>query len=657
MTMQRTALESSSHPARVEKGTLRLPELTLVFLAAGAFVRVTTNTRLATAVWMFGLIVTGAPVVMHTVRVALAKRFAADVIASLAIITAVVLVQPLAGLVIVLMQTGGEALESFAEGRASAAVRALEEDAPRIAHRLAANGTPRVGADAEDIAVGVIAVGDLLLVRPGEMVPCDAEVIEGSSHCDTSRLTGEPVPRRVGPGAGLSSGSINLDGPLVIRASKTAGDSQYAKIVELVRSSQASKAPLQRLADRYAAWFTPVTLVVCVVAYLASGDVDRVLAVLVVATPCPLILATPIAIIGGVNRAARRLIVVRHGGAMEQLADVTTAVFDKTGTLTVGSPMVDVVLAESGFVGDDVLALASAVERGSGHLLARSVVEAARSRSLPIPTASEVTETAGQGVRGTVGGRRVCVGARSFVSRCASIASDEVSMPGYDRDGLRAYVAIDGRFAGTIEFADRLRPGLAGLFADLRRAGIERCIILSGDSQAHTDAVAAHAGITEARGELLPQEKVEIIERMVRRGTRVLMVGDGTNDAPALSAATVGIALAGHGGGITAEAADIVILNDDLGRVAEVIHISRRTLRIARQSIWVGLGLSAGAMVIAAAGYVPPVVGALLQEGIDVAVILNALRTSRPDRLLPLRAKPSGGAISAAQPQWSSPQH
>jgi heavy metal translocating P-type ATPase len=578
---------------------------------------------------MIGLVITGVPVVWQTVCVALARRFATDVIASLAIVTAVVLVQPLAGLVIVLMQTGGEALERFAEGRASAAVRALEEDAPRIAHRLAAEQGPRMSGDGQDIAVGEIAVKNLLLVRPGEMVPCDAEVIEGSSHCDTSRLTGEPLPCRVGPGATLSSGIINLDGPLVVRASKTAGDSQYAKIVELVRSSQASKAPLQRLADRYAAWFTPVTLVVCAVAYFASGDVDRVLAVLVVATPCPLILAIPIAIIGGVNRAARRLIVVRHGGAMEQLAEVTTAVFDKTGTLTVGMPMVDVVLAAPGFGDEEVLTSAAAVERGSGHLLARSVVETAGARHLPTPPAVGVTEAAGQGIRGTVGGHDVCVGARGFVQGCTPAASNGLSTAAADRGGLRAYVAIDGRFAGTIEFADRLRPGMAELLADLRGAGIERCVILSGDSQAHTDAIAAQAGITEARGELLPEEKVEIIGDMVRGGTRVVMVGDGTNDAPALGTATVGIAMAGHGGGITAEAADIVILNDDLGRVAEAIHISRRTLRIARQSIWAGLGLSAAAMVIAAAGYVPPAIGALLQEGIDVAVILNALRTSR----------------------------
>ena len=597
--------------------------------------RVAGTARSATTVWMIGLVITGAPVVWHTVRVARAKRFATDVIASLAIITAVVLIQPLAGLVIVLMQTGGEALERFAEGRASAAVRALEEDAPRIAHRLSADWTPRTHSDGWDVAVGEIVVGDRLLVRPGEMVPVDAEVIDGSSHCDTSRLTGEPEPRRVGPGVALSSGIINLDGPLVVRATKPAGESQYAKIVELVRTSQASKAPLQRLADRYAAWFTPVTLIVCAVTYLLSRDFNRVLAVLVVATPCPLILATPIAIIGGVNRAARRLIVVRHGGAMEQLARVTTAVFDKTGTLTVGTPMVDIVLAAPGFVADDVLALAAAVERGSGHLLARSVAEAAGAKSLPVLMASEVTEVPGQGVRGTVAGRTVCVGARGFVSRCAPDASDELSMAGLNFSGLRAYVAVDGRYAGTIEFADRVRPGLRDLFAELRRAGIERCMILSGDSQAHTDTVAAQAGLSEAHGELLPQEKVNIIRCLARDGARVLMVGDGTNDAPALSTATVGVALAGHGGGITAEAADIVILNDDLGRVAEAIHISRRTLRIARQSIWVGLGLSAGAMVIAAAGYVPPAIGALLQEGIDVAVILNALRTSASGPLRP----------------------
>jgi heavy metal translocating P-type ATPase len=461
------------------------------------------------------------------------------------------------------------------------------------------------------------------------MVPCDAVVVEGTSHVDASRLTGEAVPVRAKVGTALSSGSLNLDGPLVMRATATAGESQYARIVELVRSAQSTRAPLQRLADRYAVWFTPVTLVACAVTYLASGDVERVLAVLVVATPCPLILATPIAIIGGVNRAARRLIVVKHGGAFEQLAGVTAAVFDKTGTLTVGTPMVSGVMPVAGFAHADVLRLAASVERGSGHPLARSVVDAAERRGLTLGTATEVRESPGRGVSGMVSGWRVCVGARGYVEECvrAPHGSPFAEVP--DREGLRAHVSIDGRFAGVIEFADELRPGLPRMFAALRDAGVRRCVLLSGDSVAHTSAVAMRVGVTEARGGLLPGDKVDVVAGLVRDGERVLMVGDGTNDAPALSAATVGIALAGHGGGITAEAADVVILNDDLSRVVEAIRISRRTVRIARQSIWTGLGLSAAAMLVASLGYIPPAIGALLQEAIDVAVILNALRTSR----------------------------
>ena len=613
-----SASAAREEPARPGLG---LPQLALAFLAAGALVRATTGAPASRTVWMVGLLVTGAPVVWKTLRSAASGHFATDLVATLAVVTSVLLGEPLAGLVIVLMQTGGEALERYAEGRASSAVRALEEEAPRIAHRLRSDGVTPAHADAEDVAVGEIAVGDLLLVRPGEMVPCDGVVTDGTSHVDTSRLTGEPLPARVAAGATLASGTLNLDGPLVLRATATAGASQYARIVELVRTAQSSKAPLQRLADRYAVWFTPITLVACGVAYLASGDMDRVLAVLVVATPCPLILATPIAIIGGVNRAARRLIVVRQGGAFEQLAGVTAAVFDKTGTLTVGTPSVSEVVPADGWSEDDVLAAAAAVERGSGHLLARSVVAAAEAHGLAIAAASAVRESAGRGVAGMVDGRAVCVGSRSFMAECGAPDAP-------DEEGLRAHVAIGGAYAGAIEFADQLRPQLPELFDGLAALGIHRRVLLSGDSAAHTAAVARMIGVTEARGELLPSDKVDVVARMVREGERVVMVGDGTNDAPALSTATVGVALAGHGGGITAEAADVVILSDDVSRLVEAIRISRRTLRIAKQSIWVGLGLSAAAMAVAAFGYIPPAVGALLQEGIDVAVIVNALRTS-----------------------------
>ena len=543
----------------------------------------------------------------------------------LAIVTALLLGEPLAGLIVVLMQTGGEALERYAQGRASAAVRELEAAAPRIAHRL-------VGSTVADVAAETVIIGDELLLRPGELLACDAVVLKGRSQVDASRLTGEPVPVSAQPGIHLLSGSLNLDGPLTVRATAPAGESQYARIVELVRTAQESKAPLQRLADRYAAWFTPLTLAVCAGAYFLSGDPTRVLAVLVVATPCPLILATPVAVVGGINRAARRGIIFRHGTALEQLGSVAVAIFDKTGTLTIGRPEVARVLGTPPFTSDEVLRLAGGVEQGSGHLLARALVHEAETRRIALPTAGGVTEAPGQGVWGQVEGQWVTVGGWSFVvSRHpgAEPALRRLLGPASSA-GLRAYVAVDGRGAGLVEYADRLRPELVGFIPRLGRLGIRRVLLLSGDDQANTTAVGHAIGIDEAHGDLLPEAKVAYVQRLIKEGERVVMVGDGTNDAPALSSATVGIALAAGGGGISAEAADAVILADDLTRVAEAMEISRHTLRIARQSIWTGLGLSGAAMVVASLGHIPPVAGALLQEVIDVAVILNALRAAFP---------------------------
>jgi heavy metal translocating P-type ATPase len=576
-------------------------------------------------VWSAGLAITGAPVVWRTLRGVAAGRFAADLVAMLAILAALLLGEPLAGLIVVLMQTGGEALERYAEGRASEAVRELEAAAPRIAHRIGDRGP-------EDVPVDSVAVGDELLVRPGELIPCDAEVTDGTSSVDTSRLTGEPLPVTARPGVRFLSGSLNQDRPLRVRATSRAGESQYARIVELVRTAQASKSPLQRLADRYAVWFTPLTLAVCGAAYALSGDPVRALAVLVVATPCPLILATPVAIIGGINRAARYGIIFRHGTALEQLGQVTVGLFDKTGTLTVGRPRVARVLPTPRFTADELLGLAASVEQGSGHLLGRTVVEAAAARGLAQAEAREIVEAPGQGVSGTVGAREVAVGGRTFLaSRYPGIDTELRELRGADdRAELRAFVAVDGHAAGIIEYADQVRSDLKGLVPRLRKLGLRRVVLLSGDDQANTDAVARAMGIEEAHGELLPEDKVAHVRRLVKAGEKVLMVGDGTNDAPALSSATVGIALASGGGGITAEAADAVLLADDPSRVETAIAISRRTLRLARQSIWAGLGLSALGMAAASLGWLPPVAGAVVQEAIDVAVILNALRASFP---------------------------
>jgi heavy metal translocating P-type ATPase len=602
-----------------------LPAAALLLIAAGLLARIIRLPCPAIGIWMAGLLFTGAPVVWHTVRGVLRGQFAADIVATLAIITALMVANPLPGLIVVLMQTGGEALERFAEGRASAAVRGLEAQAPRIAHRWGAK-------QLDDIAVDEIVPGDRLMVRPGELVPADAVVLDGRSHVDTKAITGEPVPRLAETGTLLLSGMANIEGPLTVRATACAGESQYARIVELVRSAQAGKAPLQRLADRYAVWFTPVTLATCALAWLASNDAQRVLAVLVVATPCPLILAVPVAVIGGINRAARQQVVFRHGGALEALGTVRTAVFDKTGTLTVGRPGVRTVHVRPPFEVDEVLRLSAAVELRSSHVLARTVVDAANAVHAILPSTTDVVEEPGRGIEGCADGRHVAIGSIAYFEarhpRLATGLGEMLATLERNDATARSLVTIDGAPAAVLEFADRVRPEVPALLARLKAAGVTRTILLTGDSAANAARVGASLGFDEALGDQLPEDKVRQVRALVERGEQVVMLGDGTNDAPALMAASVGVALASGGGGVTAEAADIVLLADDPGRLADALQISRRTLAIARQSVWAGIGMSAMAMGFAAMGLIPPTIGAVLQEGIDVAVILNALRAA-----------------------------
>jgi cation transport ATPase len=366
----------------------------------------------------------------------------------------------------------------------------------------------------------------------------------------------------------------------------------------------------------------------CAVTWWITRDPVRLLAVLVVATPCPLLLATPVAMIAGLNSAARRHLIIRHGGALEALSRVTVAVFDKTGTLTIGKPRVVNTVVTPGFDRARVLQLAAAVEHGSGHLLARTLVEAATLAKLPMLDATDMVESPGAGITGRVGGHRVTVGALPYVLVQHPEAASAFAAISDGHPGLRAYVAVDGQGAGYVEYADVVRPGMRGFIFRLRSLGVKRILLLSGDSLVNVASIATAVGIDEAHGDLLPSDKVATVQSLMRGGERTLMVGDGTNDAPALSAATVGVALASGGSGISAEAADVVILGDDPVRIAEGIEISRRTMRIARQSIWGGLGLSAVAMVVAALGFLPPATGALVQEAIDVAVILNALRAA-----------------------------
>ncbi len=604
---------------------LGIPAVALAFIVAGAAASVfDAGGTWRHTIWMIGLAATGAPLVFRTAAGALRGRFAADLVASLAVIAAFLIGQPLVGLVVVVMQSGGEALEGFAAGRARNALRALEEAAPARVHRIN-NGK------VEDVDADVVLPGDSILVRPGEMIACDGEVTSGESHIDVSTLTGEPAPLPVSNGTRVMSGAVNQEGAIGIRVMAIARESQYARIVALVREAQSSKAPLQRIADRYAIVFTPLTLIVCGVAYAISGDWDRVLAVLAIATPCPLILATPVAMLGGMSTAAHRQILIRNGGALEALGAATAVLFDKTGTITIGRPEVSRIISVDSMNEDCILRLAAAVEQGSSHLLARTLVAAAEARGYHVPAPVSVREEPGRGVEGEVEGKRVVVGARSFVTERDPGTRgliEQIEAAEEDEPRLRAYVAVDGELKGLIDYADMIRPGMTDFIQRLEAGGIKHILLLSGDRSQNVEAVARRVGISEWRGDMLPEDKVLCVRRLLDDGESVVMLGDGTNDAPALSTATVGVALASHGRGIATESADVILLADDPSRLAVAMAISRRTMRIARQSIWIGLGISAAGMVFAAAGHIPPIAGAAIQEAVDVGVILNALRAA-----------------------------
>jgi heavy metal translocating P-type ATPase len=565
--------------------------------------------------WAFLVVLVGGgmPLVFKTLRGIARGRLAADIVAALAILTALVFGEYFAGAVVVLMQSGGEALETYAMHRATASLEALLARAPKIAHRL-------TGERLEDVPVEAVAPGELLMVRPGDLVPVDGVVTAGTSAVDQSALTGEPIPIRALPGTALMSGSVNLDGALTLRALRKSAESQYQQILRLVDRARAEKPPIVRIADRFAVWFTPVTLVMCGVAYLVTHSPASVLAVLVVATPCPLILAAPVAVIAAISRAAASGIIVKSGAAIEQVGRARVVVFDKTGTLTLGRPLVQDVSVANGRTPDELLRLAAAVEQLSAHHLGHAVAEAGKRRGLAIPPANDVRETPGLGVSGTVEGRSVDVGSAAYLASRGIPPSDGAT------ERTTAFVAIDGRYAGFITFADRMRHQVPALMQQLAHLGVDDTVMLTGDREETAEAIAALAGIRTVRANLLPADKVTAVRELKEHRGTVVMVGDGINDAPALAAATVGVAMGEHGPAASAEAADIVLLVDDVSRVGEAIALSQRMRRIILQSVGIGLGASFALMVVASTGRIPPSVGALLQEALDAAVILNALR-------------------------------
>ncbi len=570
------------------------------------------------------------------VRDVLRGHVGLDILAVVAMIATLAVGEYIASLVIVLMLSGGEALEDYAGRRATRELTALLDRSPQLAHVLV---HPLSDSDeVEDTQADEVQVGDVLLVRPSEIVPVDGELLSEDGSFDESSLTGESLPAHRTVGDEVLSGSVNGTRAVRIRALRRSADSQYQQIVELVKQAQEDRAPTVRLADRFAIPFTAVSLVIAGAAWGISGDPTRFAEVLVLATPCPLLIAAPVAFLGGLSRAAKAGIIVKGGAVVEQLAGIRSVAFDKTGTLTEGRPDLVAVEPFAGGDADELLALAASAEQYSSHVLADGIRRAAADRGIPPRPAVDAREEATNGVTAVIDGHTVVVGKPAYV---ASIAPDTVRRP-IDAGEAAAYVAVDGHFAGTLLLADDPRPESRAVVEWLRSRGVERVAILTGDAQPTADAVAREVGITEVFAELLPPEKVRLAAEM--RPRPVLMVGDGVNDAPVLAAADVGIAMGAKGSTAAGEAADAVILRDSLGGVADAISIGRHTLRVAYAAIWIGIALSIGLMLVATTGVIPAVAGALIQEAVDLATILYALRA--------LTGPPTGLVVPAATPSF-----
>ncbi len=591
-------------------------------LAAGGLAHLAGTGTVADAAWLATAALGLGYALWSAAESILRGRLGVDVIALLAVAGAVAVGELLAAAVISVMLTSGRFLEAWAAERARHDLNALLARAPRTTRRYR-------GGSLETVPLAEIAVGDVLLVAPGDVLPVDGMVGSGVAVLDESALTGEALPAEHGPGEAVRSGTLNAGGPFDLRATTSAADSTYAGIVRLVAEAERSQAPFVRLADRYAMWFLPLTLAVAGVAW-AVGGAERAVAVLVVATPCPLILAAPVALVSGLSAAARRGVVVKSGGVLERLARCTTLILDKTGTLTAGQPAVTDVVPAGSLPPQEILTLAACLDQVSGHVLAAAIVRAAAGRDCPLVLPEAVDEVPGQGIAGTVRGRPVRLGRAAW----AGVAGD----PRWARtvrrrarlDGaLTVFVAADGQPAGAILLEDRIRPDARATIRAIRRGGVTRIVLATGDRAEAAGPVGALTGVDEVLAGLTPAGKLDVVRREQRRAP-VIMTGDGINDAPALALADVGIAMGARGSTASSEAADAVLTVDHLGRLGDVAVLARRTRRIALQSVLAGMGMSLAAMGAAAAGLLPAVWGALLQEAIDVAVILNALRALRP---------------------------
>jgi heavy metal translocating P-type ATPase len=569
------------------------------------------------------LVVGGLPMLNKLLWKLLKRDFGSDLLGGISIITSIILGEYLAGSIIVLMLAGGEALESYALRSASSVLAALAKRVPSIAHR-------KRDMKISDVALLDVAVGDILVIYPHDICPVDGVVTEGHGMMDESYLTGEPFQITKTSGATVISGAINGESALTILTTKLAADSRYAKIMEVMRESESKRPNLRRLGDKLGAFYTPVALMAALLAWLISGESVRFLAVLVIATPCPLLIAIPIAIIGSISLCARRAIIVKSPVVLEQIAECRTAIFDKTGTLTYGEPTLTDQLVAPGFTANEVLTLVASLERYSKHPLALAIIEKAKVEKLETPQATDVGEAAGQGLRGMVSGREVQVTSRNKLIAQKIAGSNQLPPVA---GGLECVVVIDGRYAATFRFRDAPRTDSLPFVSHLGpKHHFDRVMLVSGDRASEVNYLAEQVGITEIYAEQSPEQKLALVRAETAKA-KTLYVGDGINDAPAMMAATVGMAI-GRNSDVTAEAAGVVIMDNSLTKVDEFMHISRRMRNIALQSAVGGMALSIIGMIFAATGHLSPVSGAIAQEIIDVLAVLNALRAAFPPKVI-----------------------
>jgi len=593
--------------------------------------------------WAAGTVPVVIGLLVSMIRDFLAGRIGVDSVAFVSMSGALALEQNLAGIVIAIMYAGGNLLEDIAVARAERDLKSLIDRAPRIAHR-------RINSTIEDIAIEQVAVGDGILVRAGEVVPVDGIIVSETALIDEAALTGEPIPVSRQAGEMARSGSVNAGDSFEMRAAAAASESTYAGIVRMVSAAQTAKAPFIRVADRYALLLLPVTLAIAGGAWLASGDPVRALAVLVAATPCPLILAAPVAFIAGVAQAARRGILSKGGGPLEALARTRTVMFDKTGTLTVGGARLVAIETAPGQRADDVLRIAGSLEQASHHIVAAAIVEAALAKGLKLTIPSAVRETMGSGVEGVIDSHAVRVGSHQLVHgvrKPETWAARALRRAAW-RSALSVFVAVDSQTIGALLLADELRRETPRAVQSLRTAGVSRIVMVTGDRADAAETIGAALDLDAVLAEREPADKVDAVATEQRQSPTV-MVGDGINDAPALAAANVGIAMGARGASASSQAADVVILVDRLDRVSDAVAIARRTRGIALQSIVCGMALSGLAMGFAACGFLPPIAGALTQEAIDIAVILNALRALTPGHRFGHPKMPAAAALALRQ--------